>query len=478
MRRAAGHTHGIPTLLAMMLALTALGIPASSPADSRLALVIGNAAYEEAPLRNPVNDARAMAATLEGLGFEVIRLENATKEQMERALVQFTSRLDDGSSGLFYYAGHGIQVRGRNYLVPVGTRLQSQQEARIESVGVDLVLDELTYAGNRLNIVILDACRNNPFERRLRGASRGLAAIDAARGTLIAYATSPGSVALDGEGRNGLYTEELLRALSRPGLKIEEVFKQVRVGVARRTNDQQIPWESSSLTGEFVFNQVSTNVPLVTTTNRQHEAVFWESAERLNMTGAYQAYLDQYPEGIFAKLAALRIDELTAGNKAATSVVATPSSESRREKPLIAVLPALGNNFGCAAADSSVADSVDTLRARMEAAGLSTSVFRYLGWNVDTNPEDLWRSEGILKKPIPELVYQHGKGLKVDGMLLVWFNVSGSVNCHGNYEIYLFDVHLEKLYRMSATDQFLISETDRLAARFLNERAVAQAVSR
>ena len=172
----------VAALLLGALALFGQFVSSTARAGERVALVIGNASYKESPLRNPINDARAMAASLKDLGFEVISVENAGKETMERAIVEFTGRLDENSSGLFYYAGHGVQVSGRNYMVPVDARIRSEREARIEAVGVNLVLDELEYAGNRLNVVILDACRNNPFERRLRGASRGLAAIDAGRG--------------------------------------------------------------------------------------------------------------------------------------------------------------------------------------------------------------------------------------------------------------------------------------------------------
>ena len=223
--------------------------------EPKIALLIGNSAYREAPpLRNPVNDVRAMARTLRELGFTVLAHENTNKRAMETAILEFGRRLADGGVGFFYYAGHGLQVRGRNYLVPVDAEIDSEAATRIAAVDVDLLLEQMAEARNRVNVVILDACRNNPFERRLRGASKGLAAVDAARGTLIAYATAPGSVAADGEGANGLYTEELLKALRVPGLKVEEVFKQVRVGVTSRSKGAQTPWESSSLTGDLVVN--------------------------------------------------------------------------------------------------------------------------------------------------------------------------------------------------------------------------------
>ncbi|HMH50866.1 MAG TPA: caspase family protein [Candidatus Acidoferrum sp.] len=227
--------------------------------EPKIALLIGNSAYREAPLRNPVNDVRAMAGTLRELGFTVLAHENTTKRAMETAILEFGRRLADGGVGFFYYAGHGLQVRGRNYLVPVDADIESEAATRIAAVDVDLLLEQMAEAKNRVNVVILDACRNNPFERRLRGASKGLAAVDAARGTLIAYATAPGSVAADGEGANGLYTEELLKALRVPGLKVEEVFKQVRVGVTSRSKGAQTPWESSSLTGDLVVN-VTVNI--------------------------------------------------------------------------------------------------------------------------------------------------------------------------------------------------------------------------
>ena len=230
-------------------------VAAQAPREEpRLALVIGNSAYREAPLRNPVNDARAMAQRLRELGFTVIAHENATKRTMEAAIIEFGRRLGEGGVGAFYYAGHGLQVRGRNYLVPVDCEIDDEASTRVAAVDVELLLEQMNEARNRINLVVLDACRNNPFERRMRGGSRGLAAADAARGTLIAYATALGSVAADGEGGNGLYTEELLAALNEPGLKIEEVFKRVRINVSRRSRGAQTPWESSSLTGDLVVN--------------------------------------------------------------------------------------------------------------------------------------------------------------------------------------------------------------------------------
>ena len=220
--------------------------------EQRVALVIGNGAYPSANLRNPVNDARAMAEKLTALGFNVSLKTDITRRQMDRAIVQFGESLTQGGVALFYFAGHGMQVRGKNFLMPVDAEINSEASVRSEAVDVEQVLDQLGPV--RLSMVILDACRNNPFERRFRGmGDGGLAQIDAPKGTLIAYATAPGKTAADGAGANGLYTQQLLRALDRPGLKVEDVFKQVRINVSKQTNDAQIPWEASSLVGEFVF---------------------------------------------------------------------------------------------------------------------------------------------------------------------------------------------------------------------------------
>ena len=293
--------------------------------EPRLALLIGNSAYREAPLRNPVNDVRAMAQALRELGFTVLAYENATKRTMETAIIEFGRRLAEGGVGTFYYAGHGLQVRGRNYLVPVDAEIDSEAATRIAAVDVELLLEQMTEAKNRVNIVILDACRNNPFERRLRGASRGLAAVDAARGTLVAYATAPGSVAADGDGKNGLYTEELLQALQVPGLKVEEVFKRVRVNVGRRSNGGQTPWESSSLTGDLIVNaagnvttpgNVTTAAVTAPAVAPDREALFWMSIKDGNDPAAFEAYLKQYPDGTFAPLARRRLASVTSPSRA------------------------------------------------------------------------------------------------------------------------------------------------------------------
>ncbi len=225
----------------------------------RIALVIGNGRYEFSPLRNPATDANDMAQVLAGFDFDVTTKVDLTQNEMKQAIRAFGERIRQGGIGLFYYAGHAVQVGGRNYLIPVGAKITSEPEVEYEAVDLGLLLSQMEAAHNRLNIVILDACRTNPFARRFRSLNDGLASINAPSGTLIAYATAPGSVASDGDGKNGLYTQALLKAIREPGLKIEDVFKRVRDRVQNLTVGRQVPWESTSLVGDFYFSAPSTD---------------------------------------------------------------------------------------------------------------------------------------------------------------------------------------------------------------------------
>lgn len=223
----------------------------------RLALVIGNAAYREGALANPVNDARAMAAALRDAGFTVMLHTDLDQRRMTQAVRDFGDALrKSGGVGLFYFAGHGVQIKGRNYLVPVGADIQREDEVTYAALDAQAVLDKMEAAGNGTNVLILDACRNNPFARSFRSAGAGLAQMEAPVGTLVAFATAPGMVASDGTGSNGLYTQNLLEAMRKPGLKIEDVFKQVRVAVRKASAGKQVPWESTSLEGDLYFSRL------------------------------------------------------------------------------------------------------------------------------------------------------------------------------------------------------------------------------
>lgn len=299
-----------------------------------MALVIGNGAYQTiGKLKNPANDARAMAAELQKLGFEVTSATDADQRTIKRLVREFGEKLrTTGAAGLFYYAGHGVQLNSKNYLIPVEIDVASEADVEDQAVNVQYVLDWMNAAQNGLNIVILDACRNNPFTRSIRSAADGLAQVDAPTGTLIAYATAPGRVASDGAGENGLYTEELLKQMRVAGLNEGDLFKNVRAAVVRKTKgtkNEQVPWEASSLIGTFYFNPVAaavrpTPIPVTPTTSAQLPdlAVVTErgakEAEReawgliYSSTDAqdFRDFRATYPNGTYFGQAGIRLEQL------------------------------------------------------------------------------------------------------------------------------------------------------------------------
>jgi formylglycine-generating enzyme required for sulfatase activity len=243
----------------LLLLLFIFGIVLPATAEPRVALVVGNSNYgpDVGRLPNPANDAELMAKTLKQLGFKVIKLVDADQNTMKRAIADFGTALTSSGPdavGLFFYAGHGMQVAGTNYLIPLRARIDKEADVDLEAVKAEAVLQQMEFAGNRINIVILDACRNNPLARSMRSATRGLAEIkERPTGTFIAYSTAPGQVAADGTGRNSPYTEALAKQMLKPGIALEETFRDVRVKVLAETKEEQVPWESSSLTGAFYF---------------------------------------------------------------------------------------------------------------------------------------------------------------------------------------------------------------------------------
>ena len=226
---------------------------------NRIALVIGNASYRAIPLSNPVNDARLVSGNLRKLGFQVEEHLNLNVRDFRRVLRDFARKMNSDGDGvaLFYYAGHGMQIDGRNYLLPVDLNLRDEEEVKDDAVDIeDIFIRRVDRPDGKARVVILDACRDNPFGARTRNirASSGLAEM-AARGTLIAYASAPGAPAEDGPtGTNSIYTRHLAEEMIKPGLEIEQMFKNVRVKVLRDTNQRQIPWVNTSLTVNFSFN--------------------------------------------------------------------------------------------------------------------------------------------------------------------------------------------------------------------------------
>ena len=292
-----------------------LGDASTGTSAKRLALVIGNGAYTNvSPLKNPPNDARDMATSLKSLGFEVTSGINVNQRDMKRLIREFGQRLKQGGSGLFYYAGHGVQSKGRNYLIPIDADIQSEAEVEDTGVDVNLVLGFMDEAQNGLNIVILDACRNNPFARSFRSAGDGLAQVDAPTGTLIAYATAPGRVASDGQSQNGLYTSELLKQMRVPGVPVTEMFMRVRAEVMKQTANKQVPWEASSLVGSFYFSGDKDSAKSSTTELKTDplalELSYWDTIKASADAEDFKAYLAKYPDGQFATLARNKLRSL------------------------------------------------------------------------------------------------------------------------------------------------------------------------
>jgi len=306
--------------LAILLCTSLILLMQSSWAvQKRVALVIGNGSYKNVPLKNPKNDASDMAVKLKKLGFQVDKLINADLKHMTRSIQRFGKSLQQKNTvGLFYFAGHGVQMDGSNYLLPVDANIESEADIQFEAVNAARVLQQMERSENNLNLVILDACRNNPFSRSFRSASRGLAKMEAPRGSMILYATSPNNVAADGQGRNGLFTEKLLKIMSQKGLKIEEVFKKTAIAVNTASGQKQSPYIEGFILGDFYFNGNVTNQP--SASQNTHSATdevsltenrFWDEVKADPGIEMYQAYLYEYPNGHYVRIANIKLKKLT-----------------------------------------------------------------------------------------------------------------------------------------------------------------------
>lgn len=289
-------------------------------AEQRIALVIGNGAYVANPaLRNPVADAQLVSRTLGGAGFKVTELTNANQAQMKGAIADFGRALRAGGPdtvGLFYYAGHGVQSMGSNYLIPIGSRIRD--EADLDLVGVEgrWVVRQMESARNVTNIVILDACRDNPFSGATGAGARGLARMEAPTGTFIAYATAPGDVAMDGAGANSPFTAALAAAMQEPGLPIEQAFKQVRVQVLRETGGRQTPWDSSSLVKNFAFR------PAVAPARTEQQA--WDGVRGSGDPVQLVVFLRSFPQSRHAEEARRLLQAAVSGRPAPPAAAAAP----------------------------------------------------------------------------------------------------------------------------------------------------------
>ncbi len=302
------------------LAALAASFNGAVATEKRVALVIGNSAYRNAPaLPNPANDASDIAAELQKLGFDVVRGIDLDFNGMRDTLRRYTAKLANADAALFFYAGHGLQVAGKNYLVPIDAQIESLADLNFSTLDVDLIINAMD-SDSRTNIVILDACRDNPFTRSLarglatRSASigRGLAEVQSGNGMLIAYSTQPGNVALDGDGRNSPFTGALVRLIGQPGVTIGDLMIAVRNQVYAVTNGRQKPWDSSSLMGQFYFNPRAANTvdaPAANSTATTFEITFWNSIKDTKNPQLFEAYLKRYPNGAFADIAKIDLEQ-------------------------------------------------------------------------------------------------------------------------------------------------------------------------
>ncbi|TIS58764.1 MAG: hypothetical protein E5W91_07195 [Mesorhizobium sp.] len=317
------------------------------PSSGRFALVIGNSAYQYAPpLPNGRNDAVAIARALENLGFDVSLNLDVNHDEMREAIEQFSRRLRSGDVSLFYYAGHGLQANGTNYLIPVDASLSRPSDLAIEAQRLDDIIDAMTVENNTA-IVLLDACRNNPFAQNLALAKKsraisvglGLAPVDAGRGVYIGFATRPGNVALDGGGDHSPFAAALLRHIATSEIDIEILMRRVRADVMEATEQQQVPWSNSSLIEPGFAFRPDPEKEKSTTQNSKPamesdaaDLEFWRSIKNTSDIKMFRAYLAAFPAGTFSEIAKDRISKLRKPNVPRTK---TPSMSTKKAKPVV-----------------------------------------------------------------------------------------------------------------------------------------------
>lgn len=359
-----GNYLGIANMRQYLISILWLGVgvvgialaPSAAAVEGRVALVIGNSAYAASPLRNPANDAADLAAALEKKGFNVLLRENVGERGLKEAVDDFAKFLKRGGVGLFFFAGHGVQFGDQNYLMPTDIPFKSEADIKYKSISAEYVLARMAEAGNRVNVVILDACRDNPFSSGQSG-SKGLGAMNVGRnerGTYISYATSPGSTAADGTGRNGMYTKHLLRSLELRDSDIDKVFGRVRSGVVQDTDGSQVPWTSTSIIGNFYFDPEEERraaaqpvAPTLTAgANEQEESTqpgqpydpveekaTWDRIRTSQNAAEYNNYLSKFPGGPNAAFARFRLKRLGGTESAPTAAATRPSAASQFQTP-------------------------------------------------------------------------------------------------------------------------------------------------
>lgn len=439
--------------------------------SNRLALVIGNGNYKYSPLKNSVNDAADIANALTELGFKVTLKINAKQKVIEQSIRDFGRKLRAGGIGLFYYAGHGIQFRGKNFLIPIGANIESEADIQYESVDAGRILTQMEEAGNKFNIIILDACRNNPFARSFRSSTQGLAKMDAPAGSILAYSTAPGGIAADGAGRNGLYTSKLLKYMAVPGMEIGRLFRNVRAEVVAETNMKQVPWESSSLIGEFYFtidiSKTTTANALSIATEKEkpkiqqlssiekeseYELLYWESIKDSKEPSLFSSYLKKYPNGAFVEIAKVKEKQYapkTASVEKTTRVSTTFRTGQRRT----AILPGIFWNDADRDKDI-ILSNISEAIGNFSYLSLTDSFYK-IDDKINTINENqldidnLWTKEKRIKVPNVPYIIKFGKKIKVDLVLI--FDVDFSYNYTkqdmilNNFKAFLIDINRNKM---------------------------------
>lgn len=411
-------------------------------AEQRVALVIGNATYTVAPLANPAKDARLMSGALRQVGFDVTELIDGDYAAMRKAILEFGRRLRGGDSvGVFYYAGHGVQVDGQNYLIPLGHDIKDTVEVTVAGINLNELLKTMDGASSRLNIAILDACRDNPFPAATRSAQRGLAPVRAPSGTLIAYATGPGQVAYDGDGDNSPYTAALAANIPQQGVSLDDMFRQTRRAVLAATQKRQTPWEHSSLTDTFYFNPREVGPEVTSRVTPDVDAIgqaqlaeikAWDTIKLSADHRDFTDHIDAYPGGVFAELAAVKRDRLKPLNSDSWSWVITGSVDTRAPSvDAEAVFAEAVKSESLSASDADLSAAFAKYRNAAD-LGLPVAMFhvgraydRGRGVARDMKQAALWYQQAADAGHVGAMaslgtLYEFGEGVKRDLVLALW----------------------------------------------------------
>lgn len=463
-----------------VIALVSISAVCFSASDQRVALVIGNSAYKNAPLRNPANDATDMATILKKLGFKVTLKNNATRREMQNSIRAFGKELRNGGVGLFYFAGHGVQVDGSNYLIPVKANIEFKADVEYEAVDAGRILSHMEDAGNGINIIILDACRNNPYSRSFRSSVNGLAKMDAPRGSILAYSTAPGSVAADGTGRNGLYTSKLLKYIATPNLRVETIFKKVRIDVVNDSGKKQTPWESSSLMVDFYFHSDKTvssqPARAIGVEKRQSpqnlnaEEEMWKFVQTSTFIEDFTFFLDEYPNSRFSSAAKLKIQQFKRKQNAKQFQASVDSSITNHKKPasIDHSMKLPNNGLRLAFFPSYIIGYrskyliIEGLANALEQNPEFKLAFSYYDTKEEysnqakivskyftkQNIKNLWLKQKFLSEKIPneEFIYKLGQQINVDVVLILNIpSLYTGYDCFARFEAYILDIKNQKM---------------------------------